>query len=272
MVRQRPTTKQQHELKAIFTLHQEGLRCFEQYNLEAAKDCFNNSFSSITRLLRETRNRDSFYYRGSPLVRESNDNPIYSTGTPHNKNALDVISTGEKKADSSSCSPVLTLETTSASTAANSMSSCCPNEDDLPLFPQALHLPKSVTINQFVFVTLYNLALSTHLAALSQAATSSKRDTLMKRAVEQWGLVYGLQWRQGLNLKACHGLAILLNLGHAKALTGNESGSKTCYQNILSAIHMLESRQHDIPNKAFFLYNAFRMLGGGDSAVPAAAA
>ena len=94
----------------------------------------------------------------------------------------------------------------------------------------------------------------------------------MKRAVKQWGLVYALQWRQGLNLRARHGLAILLNLGHANGLTGNTPGSDACYQNILSAIHILESRKQIIPNKAFFLYNAFRMLGGKSTTIAAAVA
>ena len=264
MARQSAQSKQQKELNAIFSLHKEGIRCFEQDNIEVAKDSFKSAFSAITRLLRETRNRDSFYYRGSPLVRESEFSPLYSASTARDPSAGE---TSEQEHGKSSC-----LLALAASTAASpSTSPSTTNDDDLPLFTQALHLPKSVTVNQFVFVTLYNLAISTHIAALSQA-TSSKQETLMKRAAQQWGLVYALQWRPGLNLKPAHGLAILLNLGHAKSLTGNESGSNTCYQNILSAIHILESRRQNVPNRGFFLYNAFRMLGGRNSVIAASAA
>lgn len=258
MARQQVRSQKQQELNAILCLHREGMRYFERNKIDSAKDCFNSAFSSITRLLRETRNRNAFYFRGSPLVRESDFSPVYCA---YNQD-VDVPASDEQE----KCTCSLALASTPSTP--NTGSS---NGYDMPLFTQVLHLPRSVTINQFVFVTLYNLALSTHLSGLAQT-TPSKQESLMQRAAQQWGLVYALQWRSGLNLKPAHGLAILLNLGHAKSLTGNESGSQTCYQNILSAIQILESRKHDVPNKDFFLYNAFRMLGGRNTVAIASAA
>jgi hypothetical protein len=269
--RQPRRNRQQQELLAIVDLHKEALSYFEKGNIDTARDYFNSCFSSITRLLRETLNRDVFYYRGSPLVRESSSSPTYESSSSSSSptGTIETTTTGKNNHHSEFALPIVTA---AATTSSASPSTC--ESDDLPMYHRALlHLPKlGLTINQFVFCTLYNLAMSTHLSALAQE-TQAKQEASMRRAAKQWGLVYALQWRHGLNLRPSHGLAILLNLGHAKSLiVGKELGSKMCYQNILSAIHILDSRKQNIPNKALFLYNAFRMLGGPNTIIAASAA
>lgn len=260
------------ELLAIFALHSQGLDYFAKDNVEASRECFYSAFSLVTKLLRETKNRDILFFRGSPLARESDCSPIFVTSCRRNHSDNHEDQQQEEEEEQSMHSQSCGLPSVAVSSS-NSSSTATRTRamEDLPMFSLPLQVPKLVTIQQFVFISLYNLALSTHLSALSHT-TTEKQEVLMKRAVKQWGLVYALQWRQGLNLRAPHGLAILLNLGHANGVTGNVAGSNACYQNILSAIHILDSRKQVIPNKAFFLYNAFRMLGGKTTPIAAAVA
>lgn len=284
MARQRSQHPHRQELQAIFALHAQGLEYFAHEKIDASRECFFTAFSLVTKLLRETRNRDILFYRGSPLARESDSSPTFASSCRRelsldcdqgdNRQEEEQHESMNRGLDNAASQPCITntlLSTDDVSLASASSSSSSTTLEDLPMFALPLQIPKLVTIQQFVFISLYNLALSTHLSALSHPAPE-KQEVLMKRAVKQWGLVYALQWRQGLNLRAPHGLAILLNLGHANCLTGNIPGSNACYQNILSAIHILDSRKQGIPNKAFFLYNAFRMLSAKSTTIAAAVA
>jgi hypothetical protein len=128
---------------------------------------------------------------------------------------------------------------------------------EFPIHAVPLNLPQQSTMNQFaLFVTLYNLALSTHLVAL----TLNDQAASMKQAARLWELVYSFQWRPSLNLRPLHALAILVNLGHAQGVVGNDAASKKCFENILSAIQILEGRNQAVPSKAVTLSVQHQLL------------
>jgi hypothetical protein len=163
-----------------------------------------------------------------------------------------------------------------------SASSSCDHADeqgDPVLFAQILDLPRKVTVNQFIFCSIYNFAVSTHLSAmLCRGGTAddddAMRSMLLSKSVHLWDLVYPLQWKNCLNLKPCHGLAILLNMGHAKRLVGSTREAEHCFRNIISAVSILETRQQEVPDKSFFMFQAFISLnnphGCGAITTPAA--
>jgi hypothetical protein len=84
-------------------------------------------------------------------------------------------------------------------------------------------------MDQFAFVALYNLALSTHVSALDNSRTRRS----LQKAVDRWELLYSLQWREGLNLLRAHALIILTNLGHVRGILGIEADRKVCYPHII---------------------------------------
>lgn len=83
---------------------------------------------------------------------------------------------------------------------------------------------------------------------------------MLQKGLELWELVYGLQWREELNLQSVHTLAILHNLGHAHKLLGNEANSMKCYQNIVTALTVMRERKVEVNYATFFMSAAQRML------------
>lgn len=178
---------------------------------------------------------------------------------------------------SSSSSPanmaVMMQELTMPTTTCASSSSCGHEDEqgDPVFFAQILDLPRNVTVNQFIFCSIYNFAVSTHLSAMmcgdDTADNVAMRSMLLGKSVHLWDLVYPLQWKQGLNLKPCHGLAILLNMGHCKRLVGSTREAEHCFRNIISAVSILESRQQEVPDKSFFMFQAFISLNNPHGSV-----
>jgi hypothetical protein len=125
------------------------------------------------------------------------------------------------------------------------------------MFSHPLKCPEnaSLSFDQFAFVTLYNLALSTHVAAIM-----SKNRQMLQKSLELWDLVYCLQWREELNLQSVHSVAILHNIGHAHKLLGNEAHSKKCYQNIVTALTLMREREEELNYSTFFMSAAQRVL------------
>lgn len=291
-LRQRSSSrdKVQERILIAFCLHQEGIQCFERGNVNGARDCFHSSFALITRLLRETRNRDAFYFRGSPVSRESSLSPCFQDSATRPSSATHPCSfrkdNGNDGSSSSSSSPLeetttnKMLSSPASENATNarvtrmiSLHAPCSKqeqqhvgeEDDTaefqpPIYTRLLSLPPKVTVKQFVFCTLYNLALSTQVSALSlvgeEQQQEEERASRIRQCVQQWDLLYPLQWKQGLNLRPLHGLAILHNLGHAKRLAGDSRASKICFRNVISALSILETRRQEVPERSFFMYQA----------------
>lgn len=222
------------ELQAIYDIHQEGILAFEQGTYEVSRKKFTEAFGFVSRALRKADRPEVLYFKGSPLVKETKSSPDFcdSSDLPH------AMQDDEEQGQLH-----------------HKMSSIASVCGDLPIHPRVLRFPEQCSINQFAFVTLYNLTLSTHIVALTCNA-----DTSMRQAARLWEIVYSFQWRQSLNLKPVHSLAILVSLGHAQDIAGNKLGSKKGFENVLSAIQILDGRKQQVPNKSFFLYSAFRML------------
>jgi hypothetical protein len=280
MSRQSPMLKEQKELVAAFGLYQEGLGYFEQGKISAAQACFHSAFTATSHLLREARNREYFYFRGSPVCRQSSGAPTFrrpelNSRLGQEEKANRTSAHLESKLGSISISPSPTDIGAGARLAkllsSPSSSSIEDDQDGMNLFSRILDLPAKVTLNQFVFCSLYNLALSTHLSAtlLIESADAARRRTILRQSSQLWDLIYPLQWTKHLNLRPCHGLAILLNMGHAKQSVGSIRESETCFRNIISAVWILETRQQEVPEKSFYMYQAFvnlnkiRRHGGG---------
>lgn len=223
---------------------------------------FTETFSAMNRMLRQTKRSEAFYFKNSPFVRSNNESPEFSKAMD-----LQHIQSTEQQEDESD-------DTGKSSTGPLNLPS---PGSKLRIHCRALKLPRLSTVNQFAFVTLYNLALSTHLSALLCARSVEKTPTeptsvTMHTAAKLWALVYSFQWRPALNLKPVHALAVLVNLGYAQCGVGNIQGSKRCFENILSAIQILEGRNQTVPNRSFFVYSAFRMLSGDKCIAVASAA
>jgi hypothetical protein len=125
------------------------------------------------------------------------------------------------------------------------------------ILPNPLEPPDNsrFSLDQFSFITLYNVTLCTHLTAM----TSRSRQQLQK-SLQLWEMIYSLQWRDGLNLESVHTLAILNNMGQAHRLLGNEASSTKCYQNIERALTVLRERKEEVVFGGFFMYTAQLML------------
>lgn len=254
------------EVDAVYCLHQEAAMLFETGRVEAARKASTNAFSAMNRMLRQIKRPHVFYFPGSPLVRCNQVSPEFSETLDMQTFQLSF------QVDSTKCK--------STTGPMNNMASR--TLSDLPIHYRLLKLPEFSTVNQFAFVTLYNLALSTHLSAiLHESSSTTTQDDVdhkksnipdMQSAAKLWELVYSFQWCRALNLKPIHALAVLVNLGHAQCYVGNNEGSKKCYENILSAIQILEGRNQSIPHRSFFVYSAFRMLSENNSRTFASAA
>lgn len=264
------------ELRALYFMHQEAVTTFEgQGSIEASMSSFQDVFSAFNRMLREATTPDDFYLEDSPLVRETRTTLAYSSARGCCSDA-DCDTSMELH---HGAGEVLEYQH-------NSKGPLSPPSfgSDLPMYSRALKFPERATVNQVAFVALYNLALSTHVAAIelssSQSPTAAggwgqqqmpKKQPSIRTAAKLWELVYSFQWREALKLKPIHALSILVNLGQAQYLVGNDTESKKCFENIISAIQLMEARNREVPNKSFFLYSAFRMLDGGSAhAAPAA--
>jgi hypothetical protein len=225
----------QRELQILYILHVQAIQDFERGNIRASRGRFAEIFSTVNSLFAKPySDPDAFFFPGSPLVRECLDSPQYS-----DKSILQNREADDPKLDDLDCA-----------------------RPDIPLYSRILKLPLRCTPNQFLFTSLYNLAISTHLAALHSMVVRGDTDTqFMEDAAKLWELVYAFQWRKSLNLRPIHALSILVNLGHIHSLIGNEVGSKKCFEMVLSACQILEGRNQEIPSKEFFLYQALRMLG-----------
>jgi hypothetical protein len=129
-----------------------------------------------------------------------------------------------------------------------------------PLFHLPLSLPKNeMSLDMFAFVTLYNLALFTHLSSIECGMSRHE----LKKALKLWELVYSVQWKEELSeLSYVHTLAILTNLGHVNKLLGNEASSNHCYQRVLTTLELLRDQGGDskVEFHTFFLHTALRML------------
>jgi hypothetical protein len=125
------------------------------------------------------------------------------------------------------------------------------------IFPNPIETPEnsSFSLDQFSFITLYNLTLCTHIAAMM-----SRSRPQLQKSLQLWKMLYSLQWRDGLNLGSVHTLAILTNLGQAHGVLGNEASSNTCYQNIEKVLTVLRERKEEVIFGGFFMSTAQLML------------
>lgn len=112
------------------------------------------------------------------------------------------------------------------------------------------------SIERLAFTSVYNLALSTHMAAL----TTNKTIQCTVRAVKLWELVYNLSDRDGLDLQPVHTLAILTNLGHSYLLSGMEERSYHCYHTILGVLQIIRENKEEVTFESFFMSTAQTVL------------
>jgi hypothetical protein len=226
----------QRELKLLYMLQLQAINDFELGNIRASRGLFAEIFYTLNNLFATASlDQEVFFFPGSPLVRECMDSPRYSE-----KSILQNQEADDPKLDEMESS----------------------TRPDIPLYSRILKLPLQCTPNQFLFTSLYNLAISTHLAALHSMMMQGDADAkLIQDAAKLWDFAYAFQWRESLNLRPIHALSILVNLGHIQSLIGNEIGSKRCFEKVLSACQILEGRNQEVPSKQFFLYQALRMLG-----------
>jgi hypothetical protein len=137
------------------------------------------------------------------------------------------------------------------------------------LFERPLFISLQFSLDMFAFVTLYNLALATHLNAVTPQDTCFAREKLEK-TLELWEIVYSLQWREDCQLSSVHTLAILANLGHVNLLLGNAMSSKECYRRLLTTLEF--TRHNDdkkVDYQSFFIHAAYSMLSPGQAAAAA---
>jgi len=226
----------QQELRLVYHRHVEAIQVFEKGNIRESRSMFAEVCSTINQLFgRAYGTPDIFFFPGSPVIRECIGSPLYS-----DKSIFQNRESEDPKMDENECS----------------------SRPDIPLYSRILKLPTKCSPNQFLFIALYNLAISTHLAALHSLVVRGENDTkLIGEAAQLWELTYGFQWRESLNLRPIHALSILINLGHIQSILGNEDSSKKCFEKVLSACQILEGRNQEVPSREFFLYQALRMLG-----------
>jgi hypothetical protein len=129
---------------------------------------------------------------------------------------------------------------------------------DSLIFPYPLTPPtrSDFSIDQFVFITQYNLALSTHIAAI----TEQRLEEQLPKALQLWELVCSLQRRRVFHLQSVHTLAILNNVGRLHSMLGNEISSRKCYQNIVTTLSVLRDRKEKVNCGHFFMWAAQQML------------
>ena len=125
-------------------------------------------------------------------------------------------------------------------------------QDEHLVFHLPLHVCDICAAEQFAFTSMYNLALSQHMAAL----TTTKSPHLINKAVMTWELVHSLQWREELNLQPVHTLAILSNLGHAYLLAGMDEKGNHCYETILGVLHIIRENKEKVDFSSFFIKTA----------------
>jgi hypothetical protein len=137
------------------------------------------------------------------------------------------------------------------------------------LFERPLFISLEFSLDMFAFVTLYNLALATHLSAVTSQDTCFAREKLEK-TLELWKIVYSLQWREDCQLSYVHTLAILANLGHVNLLLGNGISSKECYRRLLTTLEfMRHNDDKKVEYQSFFIDAAYSMLSPGQAAAAA---
>lgn len=232
----------EQDVHLAFIVQLQGIQEFEQGNIRASRKLFAEAFAMTNRLF-STAGASSFFFPGSPLVPTCMGSLMYSE-----KSILQEHTGEYNRDDDTKVMDIVDYQGKA-----------------IPIYSRILKLPRRCTPNQFVFLSLYNLAISTHLAALHSMMVRRSDDhetqLLIREASEYWELAYAFQWRDSLALKPIHALSILVNLGHIQSLMGNGDASKKCFENVLSACQILQGRNQEIPKKEFFLYQAFRMLG-----------
>lgn len=136
------------------------------------------------------------------------------------------------------------------------------------LFPHALQLPQpELSLDQYAFCSMYNLALSTHMATLH--FTRSRRQ--LEKTARLWEMLYNMldrgrhdldyrHRRDCLNLRSEHIMGVLSNLGHAQKLLGRKASSLNCYRNMLATLEFMKGRNQPIPFVQLFSYLAYWAL------------
>jgi hypothetical protein len=84
---------------------------------------------------------------------------------------------------------------------------------------------------QYQFIITYNLALSYHLAAVTQRNVQK-----LEVALGLWDLIYRFHWNEDLGLVTFHTCAILNNYGHGLRQAGAEKPARDCFESLLCAL------------------------------------
>jgi len=288
-----------HKLQNLYVLHSEGVRAFEHGHVHNARRIFQHAFHNMNHTLRGgERGPGAFYFPGSPIVSQKGGGgealiPLQFTaeaGTcssthcgydyyPDEQQQQQQQQYDGSSKDHDAMAAAATLgrtslpSTTTTTTSNNNNNNNVYNSNEF-FAPHShlLHLPQPATIQELSLVSLYNLAMTTHLAALTPTDQEEEEDNsnnnnnnnmmLMVQAAKLWRIVYGFQERAQVAhlLQPVHALAVLVNLGHAHGVLGNVAHTHQCAQYILSVLQVLEGRQQDIPQRSYFLSCAMYML------------
>ncbi|KAG7365176.1 hypothetical protein IV203_038379 [Nitzschia inconspicua] len=96
---------------------------------------------------------------------------------------------------------------------------------------------------QYQFIITYNLALSYHLAAMTQRNLQK-----LEVALGLWDLIYRFHWNEDLGLVTFHTCAILNNHGHGLQQVGAEKPARDCFESLLCALCLcVEKKTHMSP-------------------------
>jgi tetratricopeptide (TPR) repeat protein len=202
----------------LLYLHEHALACYEKGMYEEARTIFEENFSLIHQNLQLDDRQEKISARQEPDAYCISSSPAYCR--------------------SCRCENSLLRDTL--------------------IFPYPLTPPtrSDFSIDQFAFITLYNLALSTHIAAI----TEQRQQEELPKALQLWELVYSLQQKEVFHLQSVHTLAILTNLGHVHSMLGNEIDSRKCYQNVVTTLKVLINRKDKVNYGHFFMWAAHQML------------
>lgn len=99
------------------------------------------------------------------------------------------------------------------------------------IFASPLVVPETSTSELYQFCVTYNLALSYHLAAMTQ-----QDGRKLEVALGLWDLVYRFHWNDDLGLTTFHTCAILNNYGLGLRQVGAEKGARECFYSLLCAL------------------------------------
>jgi hypothetical protein len=122
-----------------------------------------------------------------------------------------------------------------------------PIDQQPKIFSAPLVIPTSTdqryqpcTNEQYQFIVTYNLALSYHLAAMTQRDVRK-----LEVALGLWDLVYRFHWNEDLGVVTFHTCAILNNYGHGLRQAGAESPAQACFESLLCALCVCVQKKTD---------------------------